>query len=205
MKVAASRRAWLLLAILAIGAGAVTAWIERKPAAFHSTDITGSSVGGDFAMTDHEGRARKLSDFKGKVVVVFFGFLNCPDVCPTTLARFAAVMQALGDQASHVQVLMVTVDPERDTTEVLGQYVTAFDARFLGLRGTPEELKAAARDFKTVYMRSPTPAGGYTMDHTTSSFALDSEGRTRLLITHEAPAAEIARDLARLIEESKHG
>ena len=196
-----SWRLWLLLAIVAIVAGAATAWIDRKPAGFRATDITGSSVGADFSMTDHNGKPRRLSDFKGKVVVVFFGFLNCPDVCPTTLARAAAVMKRLGAKASEVQVLLVTVDPERDTLDLLRSYVTSFDPRFLGLRGTQQELDAAARAFKIVYMKSPTPGGGYTMDHTASSFAVDKEGRTRLLISHETSADAMGEDIARLVDE----
>ena len=124
----------LLLAILAIGV--LTACSERKATLqFKSTDITGTTIGGDFAMTDHTGQPRKLSDYKGKIVLLFFGFTHCPDVCPTTLSEAAGAMKVLGERSKDVQVLFVTVDPERDTQALLAQYVPAFDPRFVALRG----------------------------------------------------------------------
>lgn len=200
MAVSLASHRWLLIATVALVAGAVTAWFSKNDhVTFETTDITGSAVGGDFAMTDHTGTPRKLSDFRGKVVVVFFGFLNCPDVCPTTLAALATAMKKLGDRADGVQVLLVTVDPDRDSPELLGRYMTAFHPTFLGLRGTPQELETAAKAFKIVYQKSPTSNGGYTMDHTASSFVLDQEGRIRLLIPHGTAAEVIARDLRRLL------
>lgn len=182
---------------------ATFAWLtgcaEQSPQPkFKATDITGSTVGGDFSMPDFTGRRRTLSEFRGKVVVLFFGFLQCPDVCPTTLAEAAAVMKQLGAKADDVQVLFVTVDPERDTPALLGQYVTAFDRRFIGLRGSAAELDQAARLFKVYYAKSETP-DGYSMDHSAGQFVLDRQGRARLLVPYGAGAAVLAHDLEVLL------
>src|SRR5215217_6656374 len=129
--------------------------LGSKPAAFQNTDLTGLDYAKGFSLTDHTGKPRTLADFKGKVVVMFFGFTQCPDVCPTTMAEMAAVMKELGPQASDVQVLFVTLDPERDTPELLKQYVPAFDARFVGLYGTPAEIAQTAKEFKVFYKKVP--------------------------------------------------
>ena len=187
----------LLLAILAIGV--LTACSERKATLqFKSTDITGTTIGGDFAMTDHTGQPRKLSDYKGKIVLLFFGFTHCPDVCPTTLSEAAGAMKVLGERSKDVQVLFVTVDPERDTQALLAQYVPAFDPRFVALRGTREELEAAARQFKVYYEKVPTP-GTYTMNHTAGTFVLDRQGRLRLLIPYGAGVDVVSHDVAQLL------
>ncbi|MDR9824823.1 SCO family protein, partial [Vibrio sp. FNV 38] len=136
-------------------------------------DITGSkSFGTDFSLTDHTGKRRTLEDFRGKVVVMFFGYTHCPDVCPTTLAELRAVMDTLGKDADRVQVLFVTVDPERDTQDLLAKYVPAFDPRFIGLRPANEtELKKVASDFKVFYSKVPgSSPDNYTMDHTAGSY-----------------------------------
>ncbi len=182
---------------------AAIAWLsgcaEQDPRSrFKGTDITGSSVGGDFGMPDSSGRQRSLSEFRGKVVVLFFGFLQCPDVCPTTLSEAAAAMKVLGAKADDVQVVFVTVDAERDTPELLGRYVTAFDSRFIGLRGSASELEFAARQFKVYYAKSET-TNGYSMDHSAGQFVLDRQGRARLLIPHDAGAAVLAHDLGVLL------
>ena len=180
-------------------AGALAACGD-KTVNFQGSDITGINVGGDFSMPDHTGRLRKLSDFKGKVVVMFFGYTQCPDVCPTTLSEVAAAMKELGAKANDVQVLFVTVDPERDTPEILSQYVPAFNPGFLGLRGSPAELETVAKLFKVFYQKSPSPSGGYTMDHTAGSFVFDKQGRARVLIPYGAGVSVFAHDLSQLLK-----
>lgn len=187
-----------LPALLLAGFVAVLGGCNRAPT-FKSTDITGAQIGGALALTDHTGKPRTLADFKGKVVVVFFGFTQCPDVCPTTLSELAGAMKELGAKAKDVQVLFVTVDPERDTTELLAQYVPAFDPTFLGLRGSEAELQAVAKDFKVFYRKNPSPSGGYTMDHTAGSFVFDKQGRIRLLVPYGAGPAVFAHDLSQLL------
>lgn len=166
---------------------------------FKSTDITGSGVGGDFAMPDATGKLRNLSEFQGKVVLIFFGYTQCPDVCPTTLAEAAEALKMLGAKAKDVQVIFITVDPERDTPELLAQYVPAFHPSFIGLRGNAAELDRVAKQFKIFYAKSETPGGGYTMDHSASKFILDKQGRVRLLVQHAAGPAVLAHDLGQLL------
>jgi protein SCO1 len=150
---------------------------------FQASDVTGASFGRDFALTDHNGKQRTLADFRGKAVVVFFGYTQCPDVCPTTLAALAEAMKALGPDADRVQVLFVTVDPERDTRELLAQYVPAFDSRFLGLYGDAEATARVAKEFKIVYQKQPGSApGSYTMDHSAGTYVFDPQGRLRLFV-----------------------
>lgn len=167
---------------------------------FKNTDLTGLSYGNDFALKDHTGQVRKLADFKGKAVVVFFGFAHCPDVCPTTLAELATVMQELGPQADKVQVLFITVDPERDTQQVLAKYVPAFHPRFLGLGGSTAETEQVAKEFKAFYQKVPgKTAGSYTVDHTAGSYIFDSQGRIRLFVRHGQGTAPIVHDLKLLL------
>lgn len=195
---AVSLKSVVRLTLLAGAVALLAACGDRAPS-FKSSDITGMQIGGDLALTDHTGKARKLSDFKGKVVVVFFGYTQCPDVCPTTLSEVAAAMKELGPKAKDVQVLFVTVDPERDTQELLAQYVPAFDPSFLALRGSPAELETVAKQFKVFYQKNPTPSGGYTMDHTAGSFVFDQQGRIRLLVSYGAGPRVFAHDLAQLL------
>lgn len=193
------QRRRVLAAVSLVGVAWLSGCGEQDAAPkFKATDITGSSVGGDFSMPDFTGRRRTLSEFRGKVVVLFFGFLQCPDVCPTTLSGLAAVMKQLGAKADDVQVVFVTVDPERDTPAQLGQYVTAFDRRFIGLRGSAAELEQAARLFKVYYAKSDTP-DGYSMDHSAGQFVLDRQGRARLLVPYGAGQAVLAHDLGVLL------
>lgn len=167
---------------------------------FRSTDITGVDYGRTLALTDHHGKTRSLADFRGKAVVLFFGFASCPDVCPTTLADMAQVMRRLGPDAGRVQVLFVTVDPERDTREVLAKYVSAFHPEFLGLRGDLEATRAAAKEFKVYFEKRPgeTP-GQYSVDHSAQSYVLDPQGRLRLFVRHERIAEDLAPDLRALL------
>lgn len=172
---------------------------QGKPS-FLNTDITGADFAKEFALTGHDGKPYTLGSFQGKVVVVFFGFTFCPDVCPTTMVEMAEVMKKLGDKASDVQVLFITVDPERDTQELLSKYVPAFDSRFLGLRGTPEQTAATAKAFKVFYQKvdGKTP-GSYTIDHTAGSYVFDKQGRVRLFIKHGQGVEPLAKDLSKLL------
>ncbi|MBU3633312.1 SCO family protein [Polynucleobacter sp. AP-Feld-500C-C5] len=170
---------------------------------FKNIDITGGTAfGKDFSLLDPDGKLRTLNDFKGKVVVMFFGYTQCPDVCPTTLTEMQQVMTLLGPQSDKVQVLFVTVDPERDTATILKQYVPSFDARFLGLRPADEvALEKVTKDFKIYYKKVPgTSAGSYTIDHTAGSYAFDPEGRLRLYIKHAQGPETLAHDLKELLK-----
>jgi protein SCO1/2 len=175
---------------------------DRGPS-FRSTDITGADFGKGFHLLDHNGQLRTLYDFRGKVVVVFFGFTHCPDVCPTTLAELARAVKQLGPDGERVQVLMVTVDPERDTPEILKQYVTALDPRFVGLTGDPDAIARTAREFKVFYQKNPgaTP-GAYSVDHSSGSYVFDPQGRLRLLMTYGQGADVFAHDIAQLLKSS---
>jgi protein SCO1/2 len=170
---------------------------------FKNIDITGSTAfGKDFSLVDPDGKVRTLADFKGKVVVMFFGYTQCPDVCPTTLTEMQQAMTLLGPQSDKVQVLFITVDPERDTAAILKQYVPAFDPRFLGLRPTDDAaLEKVTKDFKIYYKKVPgTSPGSYTMDHTAGSYAFDPEGRLRLYIKHAQGPEILAHDLKELFK-----
>jgi protein SCO1/2 len=172
----------------------------KQKEAFQNTDVTGLDYAKGFALTDHTGKPRTLADFKGKVVVVFFGYTQCPDVCPTTMAEMASVMQKLGPLADQVQVLFITLDPERDTQQLLAQYVPAFDKRFIGLRGTPEQTAKTAKEFKVFYSKVPgTDPGSYTIDHTAGSYVFDRDGRLRLFIRHGQGPDPIVHDLRELL------
>ena len=170
---------------------------------FKNIDITGSTAfGKDFSLVDPDGNTRTLADFKGKVVVMFFGYTQCPDICPTTLTEMQQVMTLLGSQSDKVQVLFVTVDPERDTAAILKQYVPSFDSRFLGLRPADEAaLEKVAKDFKIYYKKVPgQSSGSYTMDHTAGSYAFDPQGRLRLYIKHAQGPETLAHDLKELMK-----
>jgi len=171
-----------------------------SPPTFNNVDITGAEYARDFALTDHTGARRTLADYRGKVVAVFFGFTQCPDVCPTTLADMAQVKKALGSAGDKLQVLFVTVDPERDTQQVLAQYVPGFDPSFVGLYGTAEETAKAAKEFKVFYQKTPgkTPTS-YTIDHTAGSYVFDKDGRIRLFVKHAAGVEPIVADLKKLL------
>ncbi|TEA76879.1 SCO family protein [Allopusillimonas ginsengisoli] len=171
-----------------------------KTPEFIGSDISGSHLGKDMAMQDTSGALRTLADYKGKVKVIFFGFTQCPDVCPTAMAELSQVMTLLGDDASKTQVIMISVDPERDTPEVLKGYVTAFNPEFVGLTGSPEQLAETAKSFKAYYakVKGATP-DQYTMDHAASFYVLDQEGEARVLVSSNAPAADIAHDIRALL------
>ena len=172
-----------------------------KPA-FHATDITGATFARDFSLTDHNGQPRKLADFRGKLVALFFGYTHCPDVCPTTMTDLAAAIKSLGPEGNKVQVLFVTVDPARDTAALLKQFVPAFNPTFLGLRPTPEQLKLLAAEYKVVYQKNPgASTADYLMDHSAGTYIYDPQGRLRLLIPYGTSAQLIARDFATLLAQ----
>ena len=167
---------------------------------FKGIDITGADYARELSLADPDGRRRSLAEFKGRVVVVFFGFTQCPDVCPTTLAELAAVKKQLGADGERVQGIFVTVDPERDTPELLKAYVDNFGAGFLALRGTPEETLTAAKHFKVFFAKVPgKTAGNYTIDHTAGSYLFDPQGRVRLFTRHGTGAEALAHDLKLLL------
>lgn len=167
---------------------------------FLGSDITGSGIGKDLEITDTNGKLITTNDLKGKVSLIFFGFTQCPDVCPTALYQLAQAVESLGNDANKVQVLMVSVDPDRDTPEILSQYVAAFDSEFKGLVGSHEQLQKTARSFKVFYQKAPgsTPEH-YTMDHSASFYVFDNSAKIRVLIPGSAPADEIASDIKKLI------
>ena len=194
----------LAFSVLVLGAcdrqGDGAQLISLAKASFKNTDVTGLDYAKDFALPDFNGKMRSLSDFKGKAVVVFFGYTQCPDVCPTTMAEMAAVMQQLGPLADKVQVLFITLDPERDTPELLAKYVPAFDSRFLGLVGDKEATDKVAKEFKVFYQKVPgKEPGSYTMDHTAGSYVFDPQGRIRLFVRHGQGAEPIVHDLKLLL------
>jgi len=172
----------------------------EKPV-FKLTDVTGASFGKTLELSDHNGQRRTLADFKGKVVAVFFGFTHCPDVCPTTLVEMANVMKELGGDSGRLQVLFVSVDPERDTAEVLKRYVPAFHPSFLGLTGNADEIARAAKEFKIYYQKQKLPSGGYTMDHSAGTYILDDEGRLRLFAQYGAGAPTLLHDIRQLLKK----
>jgi len=190
----------MLAAMLVLGLLSGCDKLSSRQPAFQNTDLTGLDYAKGFSLTDHTGKPRTLADFKGKLVVLFFGYTQCPDVCPTTMAEMAAVMKELGPAADEVQVLFVTLDPERDSQALLAEYVPAFDKRFLGLRGTPEQTVATAREFKVFVAKvAGKEPGTYTVDHTAGSYVFDREGRVRLFLRHGQGPAPIVHDLRQLL------
>lgn len=170
------------------------------PPVFHNTDLSGATFGRDFHLADHHGQPRSLADFRGKAVVIFFGYTACPDVCPTTLTRLAAVMKALGGDAARVQVLFVTLDPERDSAERLAGYVPWFDASFLGLRGDAEQTRRVAEEFRVFSARHAVDGElGYVLDHSAGAYVFDPAGRLRLYVKDSASVDDIAADLRVLL------
>ncbi len=170
--------------------------------AFRNTDVTGADCCKDFRLTGHDGKTRTLADFRGKVVVMFFGYTQCPDVCPTTMMEMTAVLQQLGADAQRVQMLFVTVDPERDTRELLSKYVPAFDPGFLGLYGDLETTARTAKEFRVFYQKHPgsTPTS-YSVDHTAGSYVFDTQGKVRLFARYGDGGANLAADLRVLLKQ----
>lgn len=197
----------LVLAILIVGVavlwrgmGSDVGGVVRGT--FHSLDISGAPYGKDFELPDMNGQIRRLADFRGQVVAMFFGFTQCPDVCPTTLGEMVLVKQQLGEDASRLQVLFVTVDPERDTPEILQAYMQAFDPQFLALVPTPEQLRTRiAPDFRVYYRKvDSSQPGAYTMDHSAGILLFDPQGRLRLHSAYGARPEAIAADVRALLQ-----
>jgi protein SCO1/2 len=189
--------------VAVIAAAMLLAACSPEAPTFKGADITGASFGRELALADHHGKPRTLADFRGKAVVIFFGFTQCPDVCPTALSALAEAMRRLGPDAARVQVLFVTIDPERDTADLLSRYVPSFHPSFLGLRGDAEATARVAKEFKVLYQKVPgqTP-DTYTMDHSAGLYLLDPQGRLRVFESHGQGAEAIAHDLAQLLRSS---
>ncbi len=167
---------------------------------FVGQDIAGADFAKPLALTDHNGKARTMNDFKGKVVMLFFGYTHCPDVCPTTLSDLKQTMKLLGDKANEVQVLFITVDPERDTQEILAQFVPYFDARFIGLRGNAQETKDTLDNFKVYQAKVDEKAdGSYLIDHSAGMYVYDKNGKIKLYMQYGQKPAEMASDIKKLL------
>ncbi|HXE37993.1 MAG TPA: SCO family protein [Azonexus sp.] len=189
-----SRRRFLALVC------ALLAACGREPVAFRNTDLTGATFGRALALSDHHGQLRLLADFRGKVVVLFFGYTTCPDICPTMLARLASVMQTLGGDAERVQVLFVTLDPERDSAERLKTFVPWFHPSFLGLRGDTEQTKTVTKEFRIFSARKEVGGElGYVLDHSSGAYVFDPAGQLRLYVKDTASVEDIAVDIRQLL------
>lgn len=190
---------WVYLALILLTT-LLVACQQGSSASFIGTDLTGTLFGKPLSLTDHTGKLRSMNDFKGKVVVLFFGYTHCPDVCPTTMSDLKQTMKLLGDKADDVQVLFVTVDPERDTQEVLAQFVPGFDPRFIGLRGTVEEVAANLIEYKVYAAKVSEPGkSGYTMDHSAGLYVFDKTGAPRIYLGYGEKPENIAHDLRLLL------
>jgi len=188
------RNSWMLL----LAALLVACEPPKLPSPFKASDVSAKFTQADFRLTDHNGKSRTLADFRGKVTVLFFGYTHCPDVCPTTLADMAQVMRMLDKDAARVQVLFVTVDPERDTPEMLKQYAPAFDPSFLSLYGDAQATRGVADAFDIRYEKQPTTSG-YSVDHSAGSYLIDPKGRVRLLAPYGQRAEWLAEDIRLLL------
>ena len=181
---------------------ALAACSPAKPQ-FKTVDITGIGYAHQFLLADEDGNPRQLSDYRGKLVIVFFGYTSCPDVCPLTLAQLAAVMKKLGPEAEQVQVLLVTFDPERDTGPVMKRYLDNFDPKFMGLHGTPAATAATAKEFKVFYQKVDGPtADSYTIDHQAVSYVFDKQGSPRLFVTDSTSSDDWVHDLKILLGQT---
>ncbi|MBI2732042.1 MAG: SCO family protein [Aquabacterium sp.] len=183
--------------------GAPVPKAEAPQAKFNAVDITGANYARKLALTDYNGKQRQLADFKGKILFVFFGFTQCPDVCPTTMAELAEVRKRLGADGERLQGVFVSVDPERDTPEVLKAYLQNMDPSFVGLRGSLEQTEATAQEFKVFYQKVPTKNGSYTMDHTAGAFVFDADGQVRLFVRYGMKVDELTADIRQLMAQAK--
>ena len=195
-----SRRRLVAGSFLALGLAGCDRLSPNQAPTFFSTDITGAEFARRLELPDVDGKPRTLADWKGKVTVVFFGYTQCPDVCPTTMTELAAIRKSLGAEGDKLQSVFVTIDPERDTPEILKAYVANFGPGFTALRGTPEQTAAAAKEFKVFFAKVPGRNGGnYTMDHSAASFVFDPAGRVRLYVPYGGDAKKFAADLKQLV------
>ena len=194
-----ARQSALVCVLFTAFLGLLGACSEKKQS-FTSIDLTGATYAKDFELTDHNGQVRHLKDFSGKVVVMFFGFTQCPDVCPTTMLELAEIKKTLGKDGDRLQALFVTVDPERDTPEILKAYMTNFDPTFLALYTTPQKLADLAKDYKVYYKKAPgqTPTS-YTMDHSAGSYVYDTKGQLRLFTRYGTGVAGLTADIRQLL------
>lgn len=195
------RRVFVLGALGALTACKPMGGTDAPKAVFKAVDVTGADYAKDFSLPDADGKVRTMADFKGKAVLVFFGFTQCPDVCPTTMAELAQVKKQLGADGERIQGIFITVDPERDTPEVLKAYLSNFDPSFVALRGTPEQTLATAKAFKIFYEKVPgkTPES-YTVNHTAASYVFDPQGRVRLYVRYGSGAEALAADFKQLLQ-----
>ncbi|NIM42838.1 MAG: redoxin domain-containing protein [Hydrogenophaga sp.] len=197
------RRALLIAGSSALAAGALAFWLPQPSREFKSVDITGADYARDFSLPDHTGRLRKLQEFRGRVVAVFFGFTQCPDVCPTTLTEMTRVKQLLGDDGKKLQVVFITVDPQRDIPAVLQAYMRNFDPQYLALVPTEQQLPEVAKEFKIYYKRieGKTPSA-YVMEHSAVTFIFDTKGRVRLYSRYGLEPEALASDVRKLLKEA---
>lgn len=190
----------LFLALLILQACSQRPEDSADVARFVGSDVSDVALHSDFVMPDHNGTPRKLADFHGKVVAMFFGYTHCPDVCPTTMVDMARGVKLLGDRAKNVQVLFVTLDPERDTPDVLKKYVPSFHPDFLALRGDEEQTNRITQDFKVYFLRQESKSkAGYTIDHTAGVYVFDKAGKLRVIIKNGQRPEDIAHDLSLLL------
>jgi len=197
------RRPVLALAAATLAAAALAGCQKAAPAhKFNAVDLTGAEYARTFDLPDVEGKPRTLADFAGKVVVVFFGYTQCPDACPTTMAELAQVKKLLGPESARMQVLFITVDPERDTAALLKNYVGNFGSDFIALRGDAQQVKTVTREFKVFYEKVPgTAPDNYTIDHTAGTYVFDPKGRIRLFARNGMPPEQLAEDVKALLAE----
>lgn len=192
---------WQWLTGLLIVVFLTTACSPERPV-IRGTDLSGVDWGGDFTLVSHQGSPVSTAGFRGKVLILFFGYTHCTDICGPTLAKLAALKKRLGPDAGRIQVLFVTIDPEHDTPEQLARFVTAFDPGFIGLTGTPEQIAAVARDYKVGYVSHPAaPAASTAIQHSGSIFVKDGAGKLRLLFKNETPVADMGHDIRQLLKE----
>ncbi len=186
-----------------VGAASLIAACSPQQAAFASVDVTGAEYAKNFELTDHNGQVRRIQDFAGKVVVMFFGYTQCPDVCPTTMTELAEVKKALGKDGDRLQALFVTVDPQRDTPEVLKGYMANFDPSFLALTTTPEKLVELAKEYKIYFKKvdGKTPSS-YTMDHSAGSYVYDTKGQLRLFTRYGSGPKALTDDIRILLKQA---
>jgi protein SCO1/2 len=191
-----------LCAVSTLALGQLAACSDSSPK-FTAIDLTGADYARDFALTDHNGQARTLKDFKGKIVMMFFGYTQCPDVCPTSMTEMVAIKKLLGKDGDRLQALFVTIDPERDKSEMLKAYMENFDPTFLALLPTPQQLPALAKDYKVYYKKvdGPTPTS-YTMDHTAGSYVYDTQGKLRLFTRYGTKPELTAADIRMLLQQA---
>lgn len=194
-----ARRIWFAVGLMCL-MGVLAGCGDGSAVKFKGSDISGTKIGSNWALTGMDGKSYTSSNFAGRVQLVFFGFTQCPDICPTALAELSEVLRSLGDQASRVQVLMISVDPERDTPEVLRAYVSGFNPNFLGLTGTPAQIKQVAASFKAYYAKAPAAKGGYSMDHSSSFYLLDPKGEARVLVSNNAGSDALVHDIKLLLK-----